>query len=1148
MSTFCNDNPIQGTGFIKSNIQQTSINDSVNATGVALNKMGTSIPTPFARMFLFISAFKEVNAQEANNPKEAHEPHNPTSYHALISDWLDMMEFVFFYGDPNNNSMQIIPWDAKAREALQNSPAAGHKMLYKALDDALQGNPALRNMETIYIFRYNYQVIGGMSPISIVYTSPNCHDLIGGKFLRNGGNGMLFDDDVIPLHKRSKDFRLFIHRLAKIHGANLEPSMKQYIYDSLNIYDDQMKNYFNENPNDCLKYGGPEYNTLNDVNGICVNVNGIVLKGYKFVPVNINSDYMINATANRYKNAVVNGANVNIPTPLVLSKAGIPGAKYWNGTTWNPNSQITPSALSPDLTRRQLPGFYGTHYPYLTIDDFLEPKIIQMAYNLQKSKFYTGCNGNVSFLLPLKREFFKYFNLSDLKQTDPNTGTPMFSMRVDSSDPTNPSVTVTLNIPVKYGQQPIQFTRKYEKADVVNCYDQNNTFDIAFFPFYKLTGNNARNAYNIMIGYNNSNKKLSFYSLNDLDNPIEVNGQKRSSAPINTVHYRLNEAFDLVEIEVAGNKALIAPEIEEIDTTTLNSDYVFCVDFGTTNTHVAYGQKQNLNINSIKSLNVTEKDVQTVYLNEHGLNKPDTGFGRFTSFMTPALRELFPILIGANNTTTEFQFPIRTTTCEKRGFVGVTTQLFSNINIGFNYLNEIGAPNKDNEYRTNIKWPKDADVKAKERVDIFFEEMMWIMKNKAVLNGGRPDFTLVYTYPQSMRKNQVDQFKQQWLDARKKVGAYSDQTDDNAIGKLNSTALEGIAPYYSFLSQIAYTDTYANIDIGGGTTDIVYIDPISGGKKISFSAYFAADDLWGDGINPYAQAKKNGFLSLYEQSQQYAALQLQHGDDIKAFQAFSQNTAQSSSDIISFLFSKDKLYKFSDCITASRDAKQLLLLHFSSIIYYLAKSLLTCRVGIREVNGKRVLRLPKHITFTGMGSKYISMLGGDTSIAPVVSAIFRYRMAKDNIEAGAMDVRFSNDPKRVTAEGGVIMTKGNAISPDKQIIYGFNGEKPSNRKIPINIIDNYKVPVMKEFDMFMDMFTDSDFRQVVSDNINIIVDVNLKNAIKAYSDSSFDMMAQEHVNREKAGDAISVEEPMFFWPLKDSIYQLCLNMNLQPAK
>lgn len=1144
MSTFCNDCSVQGIGFIKSPIKQTEINDSVNATGDALNKMGTSIPTPFARMFYFMSAFREVNAQEDNNPGTAHAPANPTSYHALISDWLDMMEFVFVYGDSQNNPMEIIPWDDNAMNALKNSNLQEHKRLYKALDDAIQSIPGLKAKNAIYIFRYKYEVIGGSSPISIVYTSPNCRQHIGGKFPRRGSNGMLFDNTIIPLHKRDKDFRLYIYRLAKFYGSVLNRFLYQYINDSLNNYDGEMKAYFNLTPNDAQEYK-KAYITLKDIKGINVSVGEIELKGFKFVQDNINSDYMIEATADRYKTIVVNGASVKVPTPLVLSKTGVSGANYWNGVLWNPKLPIPP-ALSPNLTQRQLPGFPGTFYPYLTIDDFLETKIIRVSYNLQKSKFYTGSNGDISFLLPLKRTFFKYFNLSDLKQKDKSTGEYMFSMKDNSVNTSIPSITVTLNIPIKYGQ-PIQFVKTYGKEDTVDCRLSNDTFDMAVFPFYKLSGNNARNAYNIMLGYSNDNKKLSFYSLDELDNAIAVDVQKRTSTPIHTEHYHLDQEFDLVEIDVAGSKALIIPELKKIDMASLNNDFVFCVDFGTTHTHVAYGQKGNLNTDTIKSLDVTEDDAQVVYLNDHQKDKPDAGFGHFTSFLAPACRELVPILIGAKGTAQKYQFPIRTATYERKGFKGATTQLFSNINIGFNYLDETHGPIDDNEYKTDIKWPKDADVKAKDRVDIFFEEIMWIMKNKAVLNGGRPDFTLVYTYPQSMRIYQVDQFKTQWLNARRKAGAYTVQTND-AIEKLNKPALEGVAPYYSFLSQFAYTDTYANIDIGGGTTDIVYIDPKNGGMKLSFSAYFAADDLWGDGISPFVEKKKNGFLRLYKQSPQHEVLKIQHDDDLHSLQVFSDNTAQSSSDVISFLFSKDGLYRFSDCIKASLNAKQLVLLHFSSIIYYLVKSLLTYRVGIHNENGKPALKLPKHISFTGMGSKYINILGGETSIASVVSAIFRYRLAKENIGVGSLDVRFAEEPKRVTAEGGVIMTKGNAISPMRRTVYGYDGEKPTAKQIPIDEIDTYKSSVMKEFNMFMDMFEDNNFRQVVSENLNIIVNGKLKSEIKDFSDSSFDMMSKEHDDLNKAQKAISVEEPMFFWPLKDSIYQLGIKMNQQPAK
>lgn len=60
-----------------------------------------------------------------------------------------------------------------------------------------------------------------------------------------------------------------------------------------------------------------------------------------------------------------------------------------------------------------------------------------------------------------------------------------------------------------------------------------------------------------------------------------------------------------------------------------------------------------------------------------------------------------------------------------------------------------------------------------------------------------------------------------------------------------------------------YGEPYANIDIGGGTTDILYVNPTTKEANV-YSAFFAANDLWNDGLDRVASSyKANGFLKYY---------------------------------------------------------------------------------------------------------------------------------------------------------------------------------------------------------------------------------------------------------------------------------------------
>ena len=1123
MSTICIDNTsIGGKGFVNSQVDRSQIEDAQKASGVSLNKMGTSIPTPYARLFLFISAFSEINSKQREDAYNAHE--GITAYHALISEWLDMMEFIFVYGHDRHN-LHIIPWDASDVDLLKHSSNPKHVKLAEALQDGIDNTPKLNGYNKIYIFRYNNVILGGTSPLSLVYSSPNWRRQNKNEFYRGCG-GHLFDGQIVPLHKRDIDFRRFVHKYIEKYGQTLSNEIQTYVGDNRDKYDLVIKAEYNNSIGQPGGYANDfdvNYESVKDVDGASVSIGNMQIFCKKDIIVDVDSQYEIIATSNRYATEDVKGVKTAVKTPLVLSKHGMDGAIYWKGQKWA-SYDIDPS-LPSTLSTRQLPGFFGTTYPFVTIDDFLEDKIVEVAYELHINKFFTGNRGLIHYLLPLKKEIFKFFEPKDLFVVDEVTGavtlTDMFSIEEIDADSDDRKVIARLNIPTKYGRN-MEFIREYTNDSIVDCFDFRSAFDLAFFPFYKMTGG-GKNVYNIMLGYKGDEKTAEFFSLNDLTKPLEKQENLRSRGAVKTVHIHLEDSFDVVELNVSSSnaKGLIVPIMCEKDVMANQRQYVFCVDFGTTNTHIAYGYSQGgngrINRDRVKSLDVTEDDLQTVYLNNHEIGSPNAGFGQFSEFLTPALREFVPCVIGDGL----FKLPMRTTVCEIPNLETAEPQLFGNINVGFNYLNEIGG-NKDCIYRTDIKWSaSDSDTKAKDRVKMFFVELMWIMKNKAVMNGGRPDFKFVFTYPQSMRKSLIGKFRGLWDEARKEVGATMSNIK-NVNESLNIQALEGVAPYFSFLPDLQFGETYANVDIGGGTSDIIYINPIDGGEKISYSAIFAANDIWGDGTNP-AVSKQNGFLKGYLNSARYA--NLSDEDEIKEhLRTFMDDTASDSSDVISYLFGKEK-YGFSDYLDGS-ELKVLMLVHLSSIIYYMALAFL--RDGVE---------VPHHITFTGMGSKYIPLIGDASCLNEIITKIFEYRLSSENIDVKKIDVRFADDPKRVTAAGGVVMSNGSTIDPERNLVYGWENEDYSTKHIKIEDIASRKIELFNEFERFLDMFEDEDFIALVLDNTEINTR-GIKAKIMQFAENSFKQMQILQRNLAAKGTAVNVEEPMFFWPLKDSIFQL----------
>ncbi|MDE5930775.1 MAG: hypothetical protein K2H03_09870, partial [Muribaculaceae bacterium] len=162
-------------------------------------------------------------------------------------------------------------------------------------------------------------------------------------------------------------------------------------------------------------------------------------------------------------------------------------------------------------------------------------------------------------------------------------------------------------------------------------------------------------------------------------------------------------------------------------------------------------------------------------------------------------------------------------------------------------------------------------------------------------------------------------------------------------------------------------DNMLNVDIGGGTTDMFLVRRLdkNGNNLESISAKyvsvkFAADDLWGDG----ASARKdsvgiNGFCKYL--SEKIA----ENGDDISGI----TQLVSRSSDVMAALFSNDSRFETSVLIRQNPNLRSILLIHYSAILFAIGRLLNQFDAGI-----------PKILSFTGMGSKYLSLISSTSML------------------------------------------------------------------------------------------------------------------------------------------------------------------------
>lgn len=1096
------------------------ITDTVGS-GIALSKMGTSIPTPFARIFLFKTAFEMVNG----SPDGADDN---SAYGKLVSECLDFLEFIYGYGD----AIEVKSWNVASNiSALKNSASKGHQVLGKSLE-----NFALNlGVKDIYLIYYNGVLIGGTSPFTLVYTSPNWQRV---KNITNAcglAGNQLFPDYsqpnavATPLHKRDLGFRTMLTRyyvaFRMVPGMN-DTSFFKYIYRNQDMYDEEMKTYFADIT------GATPYDVAmfrNDYACVKANMTEIDILGMggastlflATIPREINptisDDYKIAATVD----------NGNVNRPLVLFEGGITGATYVADKPLPNGVDIVRNSDEP-LDSRILPGGQNIKYPYLTDSDFLQEKIIKVGYKVDTDNFMTfgiQTAGNGDYLLPLRKEIFEYFKPSDFVD-DCVQGLAIKLVELDEE-----TVEAHLCIPVRFKDRPyIELVHTYYKDDIVELKNYPNVFSIGVFPSYRILGKAVPDIYSVLVLDAKKQVTTRYYALKDGKVEVVADVVSKSRSTNGGRYDELKQTFDICEVEANGAKALLLPNFKEITPADGGGNTVVGIDFGTTNTYISFSTDGG---GDPKSLEITRDDMQVLMLNKINLDKGNFGddyrnsMYMMSPYITSLDREFVPLLLGKQSNVA---YPFRTVTCEtfdpQNGFDKIANpQLFADINIGFNFLKELVDLPKE-KYNTNIKWDieegnTDEPLTVKQnRVRAFCYQNAWMIKNKLMLlEAPRTSFTVFITFPYTMKRT-----------VRNEIAAYWKEAFDKIMGNGNveiERVTESIAPYYSMISNDGnFTNNALNIDIGGGTTDMLFADV----EHMTFyytSSKFAGDDIWGDGKHLVNNNNKdNGFVKDFETKLASHSL-LVSEDRSRGYEQY-KSLVKKSADLMTYIFRYEDEFKYTGYIRQSKDKLMpVLCVHLGAILYHVA-----------QVLTERHITIPSTITFSGMGAKYIRIISdNECDVQDIVKVLLSAFMESLSGEKCTMPknfkVRFQNNAKEVTAQGAMLL---NHISLqeirdyDKEPLCVFGIDKEISDELKYEDVPQYKNDVLKSYDKFLDAFVrDKKVTRFFKEEFGIIFTDELVKKLENEASQSFDLMSRN-------ANADYVSETMFFWPLKNGLY------------
>lgn len=1007
-------------------------------------KAGTSIPSPFARLYLFDTAFRMV--------KNNLQPAELSMYHVLVSHTLDLLELLFQAGNSDDLTYKL--WNrgerlGKLASATGGGGASGltrhpHQVLAKALE--LDFRNELASVQTTTLIYYKGALLGGTSPLTLVFTTPNWEQERQNKFIdppKSSTGRTLFQNDYVPLSARDEGFTTYLRRWYEQYNNLMPPGgFKEYLY---RVFFDSavvppvtagvtLSNF------EPIQVRGESTSVLQVLPGMPLYR---VREDDVLNDIEENSDFLMVPTVDYYTRETSNGAATGVRKPLALASRMDMTGRYVKNTNWNTNTVIMRQRDLGGgflLSDRFLPGVDNVKYPFVTTDDFLEDFLIKMPYKLNSGRFFTGTPGDMEFLLPVRKEYFSFFRMEDLSK--------QLTLRTEDRG-MDRIIIAALSIPVKNNRTVI-FRKEYNLSNPDTMIEFRA--GLACFPFYKITVPDAQlqalNEYNVML-LDASKDDANFHagrSVRFFQFPQVVNNQpllvpapdhrtpKSGPTQAASYYYKVPQAFDLMEVQLQRNgvpyRGLVLPKFTIISERGYKP-FTFAIDFGTSNTHVAYVDT-NLGNADPKTLTISDDKVNldADELQMVSLVKPYDGYeaqtpydryrlgakqGQFTEFDTFVRREFVPAIIGGQYGS-PFTFPLRTTVYEKTGSADSGDNLFSKINLGFNIDLETGSTGV-NRYVTNLKWlfeNQPGDPMNRPRVRAFFETLLLMMRNKILLNQGNlTDTKITWLAPTSMQADTEDKLVAEWENAFRRVFKSTQYFRPNPIP-------ESLAPHFFLVTKgvKSFADA-VNVDIGGGTADIMLFMKQQN-KYLNTSFRFAGYDIWGGGLNQQghpSHLKDNGFILNYLQYRRTLTQAPAPEDQI--LDTFLANNDLSAEDIVSLLFRNDTHYKFTQSIVDGRPALRIVLfLHYSAIVYHLVQLIEANQMG-----------LPRYLTFTGRGSQYLKMLGSSRRLIEFTKMLFR---AYTTLPVPPdFEVVLSENPKETTANGAVLFENASSMEKDK---------------------------------------------------------------------------------------------------------------------
>lgn len=1077
-----------------------AIEEIQDPDGASVHKEITSIPSPFARIDLVKTAFDFVVKQK--------ELSGNTIFHKMVSETLDIAQ-IFFNYPILKNKVKIIVWDARQQvdmELLQSNESE-HKVVGQTLAMFMNQDKSTYNFsedQRFFLLQYigkyrksQMDIIGSTSPATLFFSSANNLSYISDDI--QFGQDKVFDDEYTPLSKRDEDFIVYMFTYRKFYPqfSKIFREVDEYmnlVYKEISPKTrDKIDNFTSA---DIENY--PKLTISTVVTTDKVEINGIPFHHMAETP--IKSGFEINSTLQ---------TNCK-PLVLPVQSGSLYKDIYYVRDIWGIENKAPFDDIDPIIERR-LPN-EGRIYPYLTISDFLEKTLIKIPYEIDKENYFDG-NSNTkgeSYLLPLTDTFFQYFTTDELMRNI--NGKPMLELQKNAG-----GVKVVLRIPIQNNRY-IEYERIYFEDTLPDIEKNKGGLVEKEFAFGLLTNIKYKEDkdayYRAIIVY--KFKENEQYSI------VFYNGDKRLNLPtpiIRNKSYKNYQTYQTYIVEKKnftycslqckeGYKGIIIPIFKQQDG---YEQYTFSIDFGTTNTHVEYS------INGLPAIpfeiEKTDRQIKlfaTDYL-------PDSENIIFNDFI--------PNAIGNGKLC---HFPTRTVLSEgKDSNWNQSIYPLGNVNISYYY--DKWPENEYNRSSTNLKWSN--EINSNTKIKYFIESLFITLRNKVLLNNGDLNQTkIIWFYPISMTKNRLNLFKNEWENAYKKYFG------DNLNNIISMT--ESVAPYEYYKKTHANVNNIVTIDIGGGTSDIVIAN--NGTINCITSFRFAANSIFGD-VYVNGNQAKNGIILQFRKL--FEGVFKDNNQGALTTICKKHFEYSNSNEIASFFFSlKDNKSIIEENIENNVDFNKILqndesqkivfLLFYSALIYHLA-----------QIMKAKEMEMPRHIAFSGNGSRVIKILSLDQKILEKYTKIIFERLYQaDYPENGLTILQNENNPKEITCKGGILFNTtqtSDEISDLKVVLKSTNESIFISNETYKDIDDTYIKSVANNAIQFLNFIFDLNKEFSFKNNFGINDESILIAEKICYRDlcTFIKNGLDEKIKEVSLNDII--EETLFFYPINGCLNSLC---------